>query len=339
MKGISFMKMKVLTLITASQKVQRNAGPKAPGDICTILEHAYNATCVTFIRDKYYRYKMLFEFMKCRFFSGVIVLQHPLLFQAKMYTFLPKDRTIILIHDIAGLRAQNEEQLKKEIAIFKQFKYIIAHNSCMRDFLVEQGLDPSSIYLLEIFDYLANGNLSSPLPVTNNSIPEIIYPGNLAQDKAPFVYQLDEEKMAFKINLYGQGIHTDICEKISYMGSFMPDELSQLQGDLGLIWDGNFDESDEDKLLKHYTKYNNPHKVSCCLAAGKPVIVWRKSAMADFVRRNNIGYEINNLYDINKLDLSELSEKKINAVALGEQLRQGVYTRKIFDHILKKIGI
>ena len=123
--------------------------------------------------------------------------------------------------------------------------------------------------------------------------------------------------MKYRINLYGVGIDKDINNKIKYLNKYSPDELpNKIVGDLGLIWDGNYDESDENEGFKNYTKYNNPHKLSCYIAAGLPVIVWEQSAVADFVNKYNIGYTIKNLYDINKINLTDYTTKKKISIVL-----------------------
>ena len=100
------------------------------------------------------------------------------------------------------------------------------------------------------------------------------------------------------------------------------------------MWDGNVDESDEHLTYKNYTKYNNPHKLSCYLAAGIPVIVWKKSAVANFVLKNNIGYVISSLYDINELDFSDYELKKKNIEKISKNLKNGYYTKKVIKQML-----
>ena len=60
--------------------------------------------------------------------------------------------------------------------------------------------------------------------------------------------------MKFSINLYG--VLDNIMNnnpKINYMGKFQPDELPNvLDCDLGLIWDGNLDDSDKNIGFKNY---------------------------------------------------------------------------------------
>lgn len=325
-----------MKVISAIYNEKKNAGPKAPKDINKILEEKYDAECIEIMRKGNYKLKLMYEFIKCLFGNDYIIIQHPLLYKPFVYNLLPKKRTIILIHDINGLRNGKDKTLNKELKIFKKFKYIIAHNNKMKEFLISKGIQERKIYTLEVFDYLANENVIEDYNVDLNEL-SLLYPGNLKKEKCPFIYQLDSNKMNFKINLYGLGIENSISEKLIYKGSFEPDDINKLEGDIGIIWDGNYDESDENELFKQYTKYNNPHKLSCCIALGIPVIVWKKAAISEFVEKNNIGYTINNLYDINNLDFEDYNVKRKNATEIAKRLRNGYYTSRVMEQVLKNI--
>ena len=41
-----------------------------------------------------------------------------------------------------------------------------------------------------------------------------------------------------------------------------------------------------------------PYKASLYLAANRPLIVWNKCGIADFVRENHLGITVNHLYEI-----------------------------------------
>ena len=141
------------------------------------------------------------------------------------------------------------------------------------------------------------------------------------------------------MNLYGVGINKDLAPNIIYKGKYSAFELpSKLDGDLGLIWDGKADTSDENYQMKNYTKYNNPHKLSCYMAAGLPVIVWEKAAISKFVKDNNIGYTIKKIDDINILDFSDLKEKAENVKKIEEKVQNGEYTKSVIKKILKDMG-
>ena len=141
--------------------------------------------------------------------------------------------------------------------------------------------------------------------------------------------------MNFRLNLFGIGLDKDLGEKRKYFGAFSSEDLSVLRGDIGLVWDGNCDESDENVGFKRYQRYNNPHKMSLYLAAGIPVIVWAKAATAEFVKKNNVGYVINSVYDINKLDFADYETKRKNAQKIGGRLRSGHYTMRVINEALR----
>ena len=143
--------MKVFSTIHNEKK---NASPKAPGDIDSILKREYGAKTKMIVRNGNFKFKVLLYFARNMFSREVLVLQYPIVLKSAIYKIIPKKKSILLIHDILGLRNQNIEVLEKEIKIFKQFRYIIVHNEKMKEYLVSKGVEKSSIYVLEIFDYL-----------------------------------------------------------------------------------------------------------------------------------------------------------------------------------------
>ena len=205
----------------------------------------------------------------------------------------------------------------------------------MKDFLVERGISYQKIYIVELFDYFCIDN--NEIKQIEFENPVVAYTGNL--NKAKFISQLKQENMRFTLELYGARATNEFNnDKIIYEGAFKPEELpSKIKGNLGLVWDGNYDESDEYKSFKFYTKYNNPHKLSCYIAAGIPVIVWKKSAIADFVRKYNIGYEISNLYEINDIDFSDYEDKRKNTLDLREKVRNGYFIEHVISEIRNDI--
>lgn len=328
--------MKVLSILSNEKK---NAGPKAPTDVEKILYETYNAKIMHYSRNIIDEIKIIFDFMLFNLYKDYIVIQAPFIYKSCIYNLLPKKRTIIFIHDISGLRNGDSELLKKELNIFRKFKYVIVHNEKMKKFLIMNDVEEKNIYELGIFDYLIEENQKhswdDDIQFQNN---EILYAGNLKKDKSPFIYQLDEERMNFYINLYGIGNEKINNKKLLYKGSFEPDNPTNISGKLGLVWDGNFDESDEKEGFKNYTKYNNPHKLSCYLATGIPVIVWDKSSVADLVKKYNVGYTISNIYDINKINFKDYLIKKENAEKLGKKVREGYFIKKVISEIIEEVN-
>lgn len=332
--------------IILSQYIKNNfnAGPKAKTDIEKIAESKFDFEVKTMPLTEEIcknKIKRMIQFAKkFKLISSIAketelaIIQSP--FSSKKIMMDKFKNKIVIIHDIEGLRNQNPKELEDEINFYKSCDYVIAHNKNMKKFLVDKGIDSNKIYELELFDYLCKGKAKEKS--LDYNMPKITYSGNL--DKAAFIQQLDSKKMKFELYLYGQKNKEIKNEKIIYKGKYAPDEMpNKIDGNLGLVWDGNFDESDEEKSYKNYTRFNNPHKLSCYIASGMPVIVWKKSAIADFVRENNIGYEISNLYDINKLDFSDYDVKKKNVEKLEQRVRKGYFTQSALSKILKKYDI
>ena len=343
-----------MRILTVKSGLEFNAGPKAPRDIINILQKEYNAKAVYLIQSNniikkiLYRIKIFNNIMLSKIKNEILVLQFPMYetsdFLNKFFMFClkrcKKEKTVILIHDLEGLR-NNDDKLKiQDAERLNKAKYVIAHNNVMKKFLEEQGVR-SQIFSLELFDYLCNGSEDTKQELDNNTdSKKIVYAGNLVNVKSPFIYQIEEQKMKFNLELYGVGLEESNLSnsRINYNGKFLPDELpNKLVGDLGLVWDGNLDESDEETGMKPYTKFNNPHKLSCYMAAGLPVVVWEKAACSNFVKEYNIGYTIKSIYDINKIDFNDFNVKKNNVLKIKDQVREGYFTKKVFEDIIKNM--
>lgn len=331
-----------MIIITNVEKNNYNAGPKAPRDIMYILIKEFNAkTCNIYHPNKsnvftktIFAFKIVFKFLNLRFKKDLIIYQHPTIFDKKFLNILPKKRTVMLIHDVRKIRHKEYENDINELNIINSFKYIIVHNAFMEQKLKSIGVK-SKMYHLNLFDYLCSKEDEKKIKFEK---PIIVYAGNLSLEKSPFLHQLDENKMKFNINAYGVGIDKDISSKIHYKGKALPDDLPNIiEGNIGLVWDGNFDESDEAYDFKNYTKFNNPHKLSCYLAAGLPVIVWNKAATAKMIKEKNIGYTISNLYDINKLNFKDYDVKMANVLKEKSNVRNGYYTKKVINQIIEDI--
>ena len=331
--------------ISMYEKNEKNAGPKAKVDVEKILLEKYlfeikNMNVIIggklngikrILTALYYSYRYKDY--------DIVIIQTPIpLKNLERRIFKKIKNKVLFIHDIDGIRFQDNKVLENELIYYKQSKYIISHNDVMTKFLINNGIENKKIITLQAFDYLVNSD-----EILNNKIVRenvtVIYPGNLNSKKCPFLYQIRENKMLYTINAYGKGIDKKIeNKKIKNCGSFEPGDLLKLNGNLGLVWDGNFDESDINEAYKNYTKYNCPHKFSCCLALGLPVIVWEKSAIANFVRKYNVGYTIRNLYDINDINLLEYGEKQKNAMEIGKKIRMGYYTQQVMNEIMSRIN-
>lgn len=270
---------------------------------------------------------------------------------------LKKSKIVAILHDLNYLRntlelnnirdkAQEKTFLSftkdLEIKTLSKFDYIICHNNAMNKRLQEDGIEPSKITNLEIFDYILNEDKSLMHEFDKHNI-RIAIAGNLNPSKAGYISKLNEicgKEVGFE--LYGPG-YSQFTEdgQITYNGVVASSELPKiLKGDFGLVWDGNsLDKCDGS--LGQYLKYNNPHKASLYIASGLPLIVWKESALADFVSKNNIGICVNNLYELenvfNNLEKDKYNEMLINVKKIRNNLVNGKYLSSAIDKVINNI--
>ena len=250
-----------------------------------------------------------------------------------------KVKIIILIHDIESLRTQDKKQKEWYQHAEKSFLCladdVIAHNKKMIGYLKKIGLD-TRIHALEIFDYLVEAE-SIQKAETKENQNAVIIAGNLSEEKAGYVYQLDQVNTDFRLS--GPNLNTEAIGtgNITYKGSFPPDDLPRvLHGKFGLVWDGkSIDECGGE--FGQYMQYNNPHKTSLYLASKIPVIVWEKAAIAEFIRENQLGIQVGSLREIPEklaaLTGETYDEMLQNVSAMGEKLRKGEMLRKVLREI------
>ena len=331
-------------MVTISQYASNslNAGPKAKLDVENILKSEFKSKVHTLklngkedngkiINRIIYLLKKMFFSLRYLHGKDLTIIQFP--FLNNLFFTKKLKHKIAFIHDLDGIRKQDKRIEEREIKFLNTCEGIIAHNNTMKDYLVEKGINKQKIYVLGLFDYICRTEENNDKELYSKTI-EIVYTGNL--DKAPFLKQIKSEKMNFEMNVYGELNGKFENKKIKYKGKYSPDELpGKIEGNLGLVWDGNFDESDENEGFKNYTKYNNPHKFSCYIAAGLPVIVWKKMAISEFVTKENIGYTINSIYDINEIDFKDYEIKKKNVKEISKKVQNGIYTQNVIKEVLK----
>lgn len=277
--------------------------------------------------------------------NDVLVIQYPLvnaILNLKKVIEKCNERkiiTVILIHDLDSLRSKNKPRIELEDReVLKRCSYVIAHNDKMKKALEERGCDSSKIISLGIFDYLTDTEVLDKKRAKNDPI---IIAGNLSKEKAKYLTEL-KDVSDVKFNLYGKGyIREEKEDNIDYKGAFLPEELlNKLEGSFGLIWDGETKQKCIG-LFGEYLRYNNPHKTSLYLTAKLPVIVWKESAMSEFVLKNDVGIAVDSLDDI-KTKIENMSEEDYykmqnNTKEISEKLKRGEYLKnaigKVFDLI------
>ncbi len=273
--------------------------------------------------------------------GALLVVPHPLYVNKKYIDILEKVKQkkhiklAFLIHDLDSLRklflnAQDDFEYMDH-KMYDISDYIIAHNDCMIDYLVTQGVKREKIHNLHIFDYLCE---------SNNTIKfdrSVSIAGNLDEKKSNYLAKLKDIK-AVHFDLYGVHLNEDIlASNITYHGAFPPDEINnQLYSGFGLVWDGSSIEKC-DGNTGEYLKYNNPHKLSLYLVSGIPVVIWKEAAEAKFVEEHGLGITVNSLDELGEkfasLSEEEYFEMVKNVAVVSNRLKNGYYLTQAIKEI------
>ncbi len=336
----------------------RNAGNKARNDVEEIVKREGYQPLLLTVDDWYqmgtlkaqqHKAKALAQAFSQLKSGDQLLIQFPMLHHSFFTTRLVRKiqrrgvKVNFIIHDLEVLRYANLDTVPlkhkirvhlQESSLLKIADGIIAHNPIMKSVLVDKGIAGNKIVSLGIFDYLIP-NFQEKTGLTKN-LP-IIVAGNLAQEKAGYLYSLPEEPA---YNLYGVGFdESRALANETYFGSFLPDELpAALEGGFGLVWDGDSAETCSG-VFGEYLRYNNSHKASLYLAAGFPLVVWKQSALSHFVLENSCGIAVESLHDLSQaiaqLDDKDYQDLLVNAKRIGQKIRNGSYLTNALNKIVK----
>ena len=336
----------------------RNAGNKARNDVEEIVKREGYQPLLLTVEDWYqmgtvkaqrHKAKALAQAFSQLKSGDQLLIQFPMLHHSFFTTRLVRKiqrrgvQVYFIIHDLEALRYANLDTVPlkhkirvhlQESSLLKVADGVIAHNPIMKSVLLEKGLPEHKLVSLEIFDYLIpnyqeKDGLSKDQP--------IIVAGNLAQEKAGYLYQLPARPA---YNLYGVGFdESRALENEAYFGSFLPDELpAALEGGFGLVWDGDSAETCSG-VFGEYLRYNNSHKASLYLASGFPLVVWKQSALSHFVLEKNCGVAVESLHDlkntIENLSDADYQELVANAKNIGKKIRDGFYLTSALKKLTK----
>ena len=335
----------------------KNAGNKARNDVEEIVKREGYQALVLSVDNWYEMSTLKAQLHKSKAIGQTLdqlqqgdelLIKFPMLHHSFFTTYNVKKaqkkgvKVNFIIHDLEALRYVNVENfpLKHKIRIQIQESGllgaadgIIAHNPIMKSVLVDKGIAVDKIVSLGIFDYLIP-NFQEKTGLTKNQ--PIIVAGNLAQEKAGYLYTLPK---AADYNLYGVGFdESRALENETYFGSFLPDELpAALEGGFGLVWDGDSAETCSG-VFGEYLRYNNSHKASLYLASGFPLVVWEESALSTFVLDNHCGIAVGSLSELAE-KIKSLSDEEYQQLVscsqkIGKNIRAGYYLKtalKKFD--------
>ena len=334
----------------------KNAGNKARNDVEVIFNRLSYAPLKVRVDDWYkmnvlnaqiHKYRALLRAFKRLKKNDDIVIQFPLLHHSLFINSILKSlknkgvNIYLLIHDLETLRFVNDKSLPFRMKLrmkltesdtFHSVTGIIAHNPIMKSVLVDKGVAEDKIVSLGIFDYLIP-NFQEKSGLTKDQ--PIIVAGNLAQEKAGYLYTLPE---APAYNLYGVGFdESRALANETYFGSFLPDDLpAALEGGFGLVWDGDSVETCSG-FFGEYLRYNNSHKASLYLASGFPLVVWKQSALSHFVLEKGCGIAVESLHDlkeaIDNLSDADYQDLVNNAKRVGQEIRDGHYLKTALNQL------
>lgn len=242
-----------------------------------------------------------------------------------LYKVLSHRRHIeVLIHDINTLRNEFARSNHMEKAFFTMAEKLIVHTPAMKEYVCSQGINPNNVTILTSFDYLSDYPMNKDRQKTN----VVVFAGNL--QKSTFLNKISKQEYDnLTFNCYGR-FKGEIGDACNYLGSFMPDDTSKLEGSWGLVWDGDSTDYCSGDLGE-YLRYNSPHKLSLYLSAGLPLIVWKEAALANYVQSNNLGIAVNNIKEIASI-IETISDEDYKTILShvqteGESLRRGEHLR------------
>ena len=226
----------------------------------------------------------------------------------------------------------------KDLDTLKLADGIIAHTPQMIEYLKEHGVNCPCVSL-QFFDYLVKCDIKHS-PISRDGL-NILYAGNLG--KSQFLNRLSDvhnvEQLQF--NLYGKDYSGTGSKNIIYRGVFDNESISNVVGDWGLVWDGDSIEKCNN-AWGAYLKYNAPYKFSLYLAMGIPVIVWRESAMAQYVDLYHLGICVDSLNDIyetiQRLTDSELALIQDGVTKYSEKVKSGLMLSTAVKQVLSLLG-
>ena len=336
----------------------RNAGNKARNDVEEIVKREGYQPLLLTVDDWYqmgtfkaqqHKAKALAQAFSQLKSGDQLLIQFPMLHHSFFTTRLVRKiqrrgvQVYFIIHDLEALRYANLDTVPlkhkirvhlQESSLLKVADGVIAHNPIMKSVLVDKGIVADKIVSLSIFDYLIP-NFQEKIGLSKNQ--PIIVAGNLAQEKAGYLYALPEEPA---YNLYGVGFdESRALANETYFGSFLPDELpAALEGGFGLVWDGDSAETCSG-VFGEYLRYNNSHKASLYLAAGFPLVVWKQSALSHFVLENGCGIAVESLHDlsqaIEQLDDKDYQDLVEKTKYIGKKIRDGFFLTNALNKLSK----
>ena len=339
------------TVSNNKDNTSKIGGGKYDNDILKVFSNlGFELEYYPIIQNRFSKFVVLIKLIKTLLFNEKLLcfFRYPFLYWNKNLYYIQilyqwilfyimkisKHKIGVIISVLHFIRNEGFKSTYKDIRFLKNFDYIIVHNDTMRDFLIKNGLDKEKLINQEV-----GNNLSDEFIVPKRTLSKtLVFSGNLIKSK--FLSKFNNENIvSYKINLYGIGFEKkDENEILKYKGSYSSEDIVKvLDGSFGLIWDGDSIDACSG-FFGEYTKINNPSKFSQYIVAGLPVIAWDKSAVANIIKKYNIGFIVNNLMEIDDI-LNNLTEEEYNSylknvMNLRERIIKGYHFKKAISEVL-----
>lgn len=256
--------------------------------------------------------------------TATIYVQYPMInitAFVRIASLFKKFHSVVIVHDIRTYCHDFLLQHRsKEIEALNCFKQIIVHSEAMKARLIADGVK-SNMIVLGAFDYLL-----FPDQKIIKDKNGIVFAGAL--QKSTYLKDLHKvPQQNIHFNLYGaQKPEITYLPSINYKGRFAPNDVSTIEGDWGLMWDGEGIDSCGGKF-GDYLHLIAPHKFSLYIACGLKVIIWEESAMAPLVKEKKLGITIRRLNEIEEKISSLTDEEKAiierNVAEMSKSIRRG----------------
>ena len=196
----------------------------------------------------------------------------------------------------------------------------------MADYLVGQGLREDAVINAQMCDYLTDA------PMLERTLTlSVCVAGDLSRKRSRYLHELPHSKLRW--HLYGEGWKgKNKREDITWHGS----KPEAMEGSFGLVWAGMTPRT-VIGAAGAYMMVTSPRVASLYLTAGMPLIVWKWSALAEFVRENKLGLVVESIDAIpdaiRGLSAADYAEMAVAARAWGEKLRRGDMAREALEKL------
>lgn len=267
--------------------------------------------------------------------GDVLVLQYPL---KKYFSFISRiatlkgARVVALVHDLGSCRRKAISR-RTELRRLGHAHTVIATNTVMENYLRSIGLE-TRLDALGVWDYLTD---AVPATAPHTGV-RIAYAGAINRRKNAFLYDWGNIIDGYDVDIYGDGFEIEQAahpECFKCHGYTPADKLiATVSADYGLVWDGDSLDTCTGSFGE-YLALNTPHKVSLYICCGLPLIVWSKSAMAQFVIDHGIGITVDSLRQIpdkiSQMNPDRYAAMKLRVAEIGRKLASGHFMKQALE--------